>query len=451
MKNGKGNTVSLHERDEQLPEGFSFDLNVASLPPILFAGQMCTQLHHTRRDHGMRRILGKSEAWANAKQLRKRNALQRVSLFVSFLCTARICTLWFSQPGLSEFPNTWESSSQSMAPLSFPESMLHQEKSSGLRLMDTGRSTAALLFGEPADQILHVLVAWQPPCSNSSVRETLAKKMIRRLESQSPHVAVYLVELVPYLAGFSVTKANCSAHLQIQLDSTAPRFWYKENLLNIGVERLLPLNWKAVAWVDSDVEFDNPLWAFHALKLLNGVKDAVQLFSHAIFLDEKNHTERTFTGYAYNFVHGLQYEGYGNDLWHPGFGWAYSRQAFDQMGGFYEREISGLGDGIMAHSLRGGFDWSTYGMGFSSDGHYREILAYNDSCRNLKMGYVPGILKHYFHGPFTSRNYGDRRRNFNEHKFDPRRHLERETNTGLLKASDSFPFDLLQTLQQQAC
>lgn len=363
--------------------------------------------------------------------------------------------MWFSwkvfEPGVHDFSNIWKTSPLSAALISSPKDTFHQEKSSRLRLLDTDHSSAALLFGNPVDEMLHVLVAWQPPCGNSSLRGALAKETIRRLESQSPHVAVYLLELVPQLAGFSITKANCAAHLQLRLKQGALPFWYKENLLNIGVERLLPSDWKAVAWVDSDVQFDDPLWALHALKLLNGVKDSVQLFSHAIFLDEKGHTGRTFTGYAYNFVHGLQYEGYGNDLWHPGFGWAYSRQTYEQMGGFYEREISGLGDGIMAHSLRGGFDWSTYGMGFSSDGHHREILAFNQSCRNLKMGYVPGVLRHYFHGTFASRRYDERRRIFNMHKFDPQRHLERDIETGLLKASSDFPSDLFRTIQEQAC
>lgn len=240
----------------------------------------------------------------------KRIALQGVTLFVLLFCTARICTLWYfwemTEPGLPGVSNTSKMSNKNIAPLSSSGRRLEQESGIRRRLKDTGSSTPALLFGNPVDQILHALVAWQPPCSNPSLRRALAKETIRRLESQSPHVAVYLVELIPHsLSGFTVSETNSSAHLQLQLEQGALPFWYKKNLLNIGVERLLPSDWKAVAWVDSDVEFDNPLWALHALKLLNGAKDAVQLFSHAIFLDEKNHTEQTFTGYAYNFIHGL--------------------------------------------------------------------------------------------------------------------------------------------------
>ena len=61
--------------------------------------------------------------------------------------------------------------------------------------------------------------------------------------------------------------------------------WHKENLINLAVERLLPSDWKAVAWVDAEVEIESPTFALDTLKILNGHRDIVQLFSHGLDLD----------------------------------------------------------------------------------------------------------------------------------------------------------------------
>ena len=58
--------------------------------------------------------------------------------------------------------------------------------------------------------------------------------------------------------------------------------WHKENMINVAVKQLLPDNWKAMAWIDGDVEFENPRWASDALKLLNGHKNVLQLFSQCL-------------------------------------------------------------------------------------------------------------------------------------------------------------------------
>lgn len=309
-----------------------------------------------------------------------------------------------------------------------------------------------LVNGIPRNIMLHVLVAVYNPCSDSH-RYRLAKDSIAKLqEHNSSHLIVYVIELALGNESFYVTKANEKRHLQLRAGtgSAALPFWYKENLLNIGVQKLLPPDWEMVAWVDADIYFDHASWADLAIGLLSSQqKDAIQLFSHAIFLNPTNGTERVFSGYAYNFIQGLDYYGYGNDLWHPGFAWAYSRMAYDRMGGFYETELSGLGDGIMAHALRGGYDWAQYMPQFSSDGHLRSVLIYNTSCKGLRMGYVPGIIRHYFHGSFADRNYLGKRKIYDRYGFDPSSHLQRDASTGLLVATESFPLGLANAIKKQ--
>jgi len=73
-------------------------------------------------------------------------------------------------------------------------------------------------------------------------------------------------------------------------------------MINLGVKNLLPSNWKAVAWIDGDVEFESSTWALDTLKILNGYKDIVQLFSHCVDMDHKNHTMRIFNSAGYHFL-----------------------------------------------------------------------------------------------------------------------------------------------------
>lgn len=51
---------------------------------------------------------------------------------------------------------------------------------------------------------------------------------------------------------FEVTQSDNPQHFQIVAPST---MWMKENLINIGVQRL-PSHIDRIAWIDTDVEFE---------------------------------------------------------------------------------------------------------------------------------------------------------------------------------------------------
>jgi hypothetical protein len=295
----------------------------------------------------------------------------------------------------------------------------------------------------PVEAKLHAIVVVANPCGLTS-RYKLAQDTIYKLEHyEKDHVVVYVVELAYGDQHFQVAEEGHPRHLQLR---TEVPMWHKENLVNLAVEKLLPPDWKAMAWVDGDVEFESPAWALDTLKLLKDHKDVVQLFSHGVFMDAVGNTIQIYTGYAYNFIRGRSFEGTGPDLWHPGFGWAYSRRAFDQAGGMYEREISGHGDGILARCMMGGYDWNTYWIDFSSEGHREAILAYNASCAGLRMGYAPGVVKHFFHGSMDARHYVARRTIYNEFHFNPLQDLKRDEETGVLRPTETFPASLLQVI-----
>ena len=73
--------------------------------------------------------------------------------------------------------------------------------------------------------------------------------------------------------------------------------WHKENLINMGVARLLPSDWQSFAWIDAEVEFLEPTWAQDALNKLR-THDVIQLFSHALDMDARGNTMSAFQAAA---------------------------------------------------------------------------------------------------------------------------------------------------------
>lgn len=85
-------------------------------------------------------------------------------------------------------------------------------------------------------------------------------------------------------------------HLQLRT-----QIRHKENMVNLGIYRLLPSDWKAVAWIDADVEFESGTWVLDTLKVLNGYKDVVQVFSHFVDMDHDESTLGVFSSFGFQY------------------------------------------------------------------------------------------------------------------------------------------------------
>ena len=120
--------------------------------------------------------------------------------------------------------------------------------------------------------------------------------------NEDDNVELYVVEMAYKEQKFIVTKSNNPKHLQIRCETP---LWHKENMINLAVKKLLPKNYKAFAWVDADIEFESNTWASDTLKILNGYKDVVQLFSHAVDMDKDETTLNIFNsfGYSLSLIH----------------------------------------------------------------------------------------------------------------------------------------------------
>ena len=165
----------------------------------------------------------------------------------------------------------------------------------------------AIKNNAPIEDKLHMIIVVSNACLYTR-RYALAKEFIKRIEKVSD-VILYIVELAYDLnekipQNFEITDAQNPYHLQLRAKDV---LWNKENLLNIGVKRLLPDDWKAVALVDCDIDFDNPHFAIDTLKVLNGCKDIIQLHSHVIDLGEDNNPINIFSSFGYQVIHGKKY------------------------------------------------------------------------------------------------------------------------------------------------
>ena len=281
------------------------------------------------------------------------------------------------------------------------------------------------------DDKLHVITVISNPC-NYNIRYKLAKEFIERMNLEN-NILFYVVELTYGSQPFMVTNFENKKHLQIRTNSHP--LWHKENLVNLGIKYLLPTDWKAVAWIDSDIEFENPHWVEDTLKILNNGNDFIQLFTHAIDMDDKNEIINTFTGFGYQYCKKFK-KGLDKNYWHPGFAWSCNRKAYDKIGKLFDEAILGSGDNIMSHCfIKKGEKSLKKGM---SDEYIKYVESYQSKFEGLNVGYIPGNIRHYFHGKKENRNYYGREDILINNQYNPHTFIIYD-NVGLIRPSNNCP------------
>ena len=295
----------------------------------------------------------------------------------------------------------------------------------------------AILNNDPIEEKLNVIIVISNPCQYAR-RYILAKEFIKRMENEN-NVELYIVELIYNKQKFIITDSKNKNHLQLSTN-TAP-LWHKENMINLGINKLLPKNWKAVAWIDADIEFESTDWAINTLKILNGSKDIVQLFSHAIDMDMNEDAMSIFSSFGFQYSKNRNYKNNNSiNFWHPGFAWACNRKTYDKMGGLYENSILGSGDHNMSLSLIGNA-YKSVNRDVNSD-YLNNVLDFERKNKNLRLGYVPGVIRHYYHGSKKNRKYHERWQILVNNNYSPLIHITKDKN-GLLIPTEKCPKKLL--------
>ena len=275
----------------------------------------------------------------------------------------------------------------------------------------------AIANNDPIESKLNVIIALSNPCQYAR-RYILCREFIKRFEEEEENVNLYVVELIYPGQRFIITDSKNKRHLQLK--SQVP-IWHKENMINLGVKYLLPKTWKAFAWVDADIEFESSNWALDTLKILNGCKDIVQVWSHAIDMDFDKSNLNIFNGFGYSFSKQKAYTTSPKNYWHPGFAWAMTRKAYEKVGGLYDKGVLGSGDNIMALTLINKVGL-TLNMDYHED-YKNSILEYQEKSKKLRLGYTPGVIRHYYHGTKANRNYTNRWAILIKHSYSPKEHL----------------------------
>lgn len=287
-----------------------------------------------------------------------------------------------------------------------------------------------LLKNNIPNETLYVISVISNPCNFES-RYRLANDYIKRMK-KFKQVKLYMVELV---YGDQEFRIKHEPTIRIRTDSQP--LWIKENLINIGVKHL-PHNWKYMAWIDADLEFNNPYWSTDTLKILNGYKDIVQLWETAYFLDRNNKPIETDYSMGYLYCKNVigKYR-------HPGYAWACTRKAYETLGGLHDKSILGSGDMILACALMGkNHIDSRYHQTYRS-----MIASYVERAKTLRLGYTPGSISHYYHGTRSSRGYCTRYKILIEYNYSPMTDISYD-QIGLLCPTASCPVGMLHDISR---
>ena len=203
-------------------------------------------------------------------------------------------------------------------------------------------------------------------------------------------------------------------YLRLRTDTV---LWHKEALLNILVQRLPP-HVKKIAWLDCDIEIVDDDWGKKVSKLLDQYK-VIQLGSKHLYLAPNDRIEREHMTLGYGLHHKVEdWSNYAK--YHPGLGWAASRELFSRCGGLFEYALSGGGDGMMGYIFGGGSGGGDEDMRhwivprkyevFKEHNpsmidklrEYKEIVA---PYVNGSVSYLDAKILHRYHAPQSRRGY----------------------------------------------
>jgi len=244
-----------------------------------------------------------------------------------------------------------------------------------------------------------------------------------------PGVKIITAEVAFGERPFEITERDNPHHLQMR---SVDELWHKENALNLAIQYAMQIhpNTKYVAWIDADVLPMRPVkeWLEEAVHSLQHYQ-IVQMFESAFDLDAKQNligapqmsfmSQYVRSGYSLPNRGGFWEDYYSNSHGHPGYAWCANIEALSQIGGLIDFAILGAGDRHMALGLVGAMDQSFETKQLS---YVRKLLEWQERCtRWIKkdVGYLPGSIYHYWHGPKTARGYVSRWKILVDNKYNP--------------------------------
>ena len=297
-------------------------------------------------------------------------------------------------------------------------------------------NTHTTLTHQNLDQTLYVVAVLSNPVGYNS-RPKLFNQFVKHITSfEGVHLTT--VELTFGERDPVVVQGHNHVHLV-----TDSEIWHKENMINVGIASL-PKEAQYIATIDSDIHFSNPHWVTQTINQLQH-NYIVQVWESAIDLGPNGEHMKHYSSLASLYSQGKPFKVTGGGYYgvttsgtyaHPGFGWAYRREALDMLGGLIDKAVAGAGDHHMALSLIGQGEKSL--PGGTSASYSKMVLTWQARAeRNIRrdIGYVPGTILHYWHGKKTARGYESRWSIIVNNQFDPDTDL-RYDSQGVLNLVD---------------
>lgn len=293
-----------------------------------------------------------------------------------------------------------------------------------------GRQT---LFRRP-DNVHHPLYVITPIFNSARFRSRwkLYENFAKHIEDSG--AILYTVEVSFGNRDFSVTNSNNPKHIQL---TTREEIWLKENMINIGISRL-PSDWKYVAWIDGDIQFSRNDWVGETIQKLQHYH-IIQMFSHAVDLSPNFEPILNHEGFVYCYLNNIpntpntptyyynQISSSKKITWHTGWAWAARRSAINYLGGLIDFAPLGAADHHMARCLIGQAKESIHPAMHKE--YIEKVLDWQYKAEKYikrNIGYMDGLILHYWHGKKADRKYWDRWKILTNNQFRPSIHLKRD-------------------------
>lgn len=192
------------------------------------------------------------------------------------------------------------------------------------------------------------------------------------------------------------------------------KFIFQKEVLFNQFVKSLPGHYDKIALFDSDLWFTRADWAEQIERNLQSA-DIIQPFDQCHWLDRAGRIvmTRKSNTQTYTYPHYPDF--------HPGFAWAMRREIFDRMGGLFDYNIVGGGDGTLCWSLLGNPSNIPNGK-HSPECLLQAIIEYRLRIQrlNVRIGHAPGAIIHRWHGDRKNRRYRTRHLLLKQHGFQLR-------------------------------
>ena len=195
----------------------------------------------------------------------------------------------------------------------------------------------------------------------------------------------------------------------------------QDNLINVGINKI-PKDWQYLAWIDSDVIFNNENWADNILKELQD-KDIVHCFKEADFLNQDGTPSNfNFLSECYTHINNIKYFDM-HQRSHCGFVWALKRSFYEQIKEIFDYSIIGSNDVVMnLVVLKKSLEDYFLNSGYSKE-YIDLVTEYYNRKKEVKFTFIDNKITHLWHGDINNRNYHLRKSILKKYQFNPNQHI----------------------------